>query len=59
VDYGDYRDVAGIKVPFKITSSWFDGRLAIQLSEVQPNVPVDAAKFNKPAPPPAAPKASR
>ncbi|MEQ1947767.1 MAG: photosynthetic reaction center cytochrome c subunit family protein [Bryobacteraceae bacterium] len=59
VDYADYRDVAGIKVPFKITSSWFDGRVALELTDVQPNAAVDASKFAKPAAPPPAPKASR
>ena len=50
VDYADYRDVGGIKMPFKMVFAWMDGRDAIQLSEVQTNVPVDAARFGKPAP---------
>ncbi len=49
VDYSDYRDVGGIKMPFRMTFAWLDGRDAIQLSEVQTNVPIDAAKFGKPA----------
>jgi photosynthetic reaction center cytochrome c subunit len=52
VDYSDYRDVAGVKMPFKRVISWVDGRVIIELSEVQPNVNVDAAKFAKPAAPP-------
>ena len=48
VDYSDYRDVNGIKMPFHLTFAWLDGRDAIQLSEVKTNVPVDAAKFGKP-----------
>jgi photosynthetic reaction center cytochrome c subunit len=51
VDYSDYRDVAGVKVPFKRVISWVDGRVIIELSEIQPNVNVDASKFNRPAPP--------
>jgi hypothetical protein len=51
VDYSDYREVNGVKVPFKSTVTWTDGRSDIELSSVQPNVPVDAAKFGKPAPP--------
>ncbi len=47
-DYDDYRDVGGIKFPFKITFSWLDGRDAYQLSEVKTNVPIDASKFDKP-----------
>jgi len=53
VDYGDYRDVGGIKVPFRMIFAWMDGRDAIQLSEVQINVPIDAAKFGRPPASPA------
>jgi len=49
-DYADYRDVAGIKMPFRWTVAWLDGRSTFELTEVQPNVPVDAARFAKPAP---------
>jgi hypothetical protein len=49
VDYGDYRDVAGVKVPFKLLVTWLDGRSTIQLTEVQPNVAIDASQFARPA----------
>jgi photosynthetic reaction center cytochrome c subunit len=49
VDYADYRDVNGIKMPFHLTFAWLDGRDAIQLSEVKANIPIDAAKFGRPA----------
>ena len=49
VDYADYRDVAGVKMPFRWTISWLDGRSTTELSGVQPNAPVDAAKFARPA----------
>lgn len=48
VDYTDYRDVGGIKMPFHLTFAWLDGRDAIQLSDVQTNVPIDPAKFERP-----------
>lgn len=48
VDYTDYREVNGIKMPFHITFAWLDGRDAIQLSEVKINVPIDEAKFGHP-----------
>jgi hypothetical protein len=48
MDYADYRDVGGIKFPFKYTFSWLDGRDAFQLSDVKTNVPIDAVKFGKP-----------
>ena len=50
IDYSDYRDVGGIKMPFHVTFAWLDGRDAIQLSEVQTNVPIDSSKFERPAP---------
>src|SRR5690242_15051357 len=49
VDYSDYRDVAGVKMPFHYTVTWTDGRSTTDLSSIQPNVPVDASKFAKPA----------
>jgi len=51
IDYADYRDVSGIKMPFHLTKTWVDGRAIIELSSIQANVPIDAAKFAKPAPP--------
>jgi photosynthetic reaction center cytochrome c subunit len=48
VDYDDYRDVNGIKIPFRWTFSWLDGRDAFELSDVQLNVPIDVAKFGTP-----------
>ena len=51
IDYSDYRDVSGVKVPYRWTLSRPGGRFTIQVSEMQQNVPVDDAKFVKPAPP--------
>jgi hypothetical protein len=48
VDYSDYRELAGIKVPYKMIVTWLDGRSIILLSEVQANVPIDASKFARP-----------
>lgn len=56
IDYGDYREVAGLKMPFRTIVTWTNGRSVTELSDVQPNVPIDAAKFGKPpvpVPPPA------
>jgi hypothetical protein len=50
VDYSDYRDVAGVKVPFRSVVTWTDGQNTIALSQVQPNVAIDAARFARPAP---------
>ena len=49
-DYSDYRDVAGVKMPFKIVVTWTNGQNTILLTQVQPNIPVDAARFARPAP---------
>ena len=48
IDYADYREVAGVKMPFRWTVTWLSGRSTIELTEVQPNVRIDAAKFAKP-----------
>src|SRR6266566_8736469 len=50
IDYADYREVNGIKFPFRITFAWLDGRDSIVLNEIKANVPVSEAKFGRPAP---------
>jgi photosynthetic reaction center cytochrome c subunit len=52
IDYSDYREVAGVKMPFHWTTTWTDGQATTELSEVTPNVAIDAAKFVRPAPAP-------
>ena len=49
VDYADYRDVAGVKIPFRRTVSQTYMQMNIELSDVQPNVSIDAARFARPA----------
>jgi outer membrane lipoprotein-sorting protein len=51
IDYEDYRDVAGVKLPFKWTFAWQSGQGRYELTEVQPNVTIDAARFAQPAAP--------
>jgi hypothetical protein len=51
IDFSDYRDVSGVKIPFRWTVTWTDGRSITELSQVQPNAAMDAARFAKPAPP--------
>jgi len=48
IDYADYRDSDGVKIPFRWTLARPSGRFTIQVSEVKQNVPVDDAKFVKP-----------
>ena len=49
IDYSDYRDVAGVKLPFTWTVSQTYMQMKIVLSSIEPNVPVDPARFAKPA----------
>lgn len=56
IDYADYRDSGGVKIPYRWTLARPSGKFTIQLSEVKENVPVDDAKFVKPASPPEPPK---
>jgi photosynthetic reaction center cytochrome c subunit len=59
IDYADYRNADGVKIPFRWTLARPGGRFTIQISDVKQNVPVDDAKFAKPAAPPAAPADQR
>jgi len=51
IDYADYRDADGVKVPYRWTLARPGGRFTIQIEQIQPNVPIDDTKFAKPAPP--------
>jgi len=55
IDYADYREVDGVKIPLRWTLARPGGRFTIQVSEVKQNVPVDDAKFAKPPAPPEGP----
>jgi hypothetical protein len=48
IDYDDYRDVAGIKMPFTWTTSLTYMQSTITLENLQANVPVDASRFAMP-----------
>jgi photosynthetic reaction center cytochrome c subunit len=47
-DYEDYRAVAGVRIPFKWTRTWLDGRSQFELTDVQPNVNIPADRFAGP-----------
>jgi hypothetical protein len=51
VDFEDYREVGGMKLPFTIRVSSIDSYFSSTrtFSEIKLNVPVDLMKFNKPA----------
>jgi photosynthetic reaction center cytochrome c subunit len=48
IDFADYRETNGVKVPYRWTLARPSGRFTIQISDMQQNVPVDDAKFVKP-----------
>jgi hypothetical protein len=49
IDYGDYREVNGVKIPSKWILSWLDGRTVFTLTNLRANVTIDASKFAAPA----------
>jgi outer membrane lipoprotein-sorting protein len=55
IDYADYREADGVKIPFRWTLSRPGNHFTIQIDQVQQNVPVDDAKFVAPPPPPPPP----
>jgi len=50
VDYDDYRDVAGVKLPFKYSYAWVSERDDWTMSGYEANVKIDDAKFGRPDP---------
>jgi hypothetical protein len=50
VDYSDYRDVSGLKMPHRFVFSWLDGKHTVELKQIRTNVPIDPARFGKPDP---------
>ncbi len=51
ITFDDYREVDGIKLPFVMHFSLGEFAFVIKLSEVKHNLPIDDAKFDKPAAP--------
>ena len=53
IDYADYREANGVKIPYRWTLARPSGRFTIQITELQQNVPLDDARFAKSVPQPA------
>jgi photosynthetic reaction center cytochrome c subunit len=49
IDYADYREAGGVKIPYRWTLARPGGRFTIQVSEEKENVPVEDGKFARPA----------
>jgi hypothetical protein len=49
IDYADYREVDGVKIPFSwtIKRSW--SKAIMRIEEIKQNVAIDDAEFEKPS----------
>jgi photosynthetic reaction center cytochrome c subunit len=52
IDYSDYREVSGVKVPFTVRHATWNAVTTQRFADVKINAPVDDAVFGKPAPKP-------
>lgn len=50
IDYSDYRDAGGIKVPFTRVVTQTYMQMTVELTDLQPNATIAATRFAKPAP---------
>lgn len=51
IDFADYKDVAGVKIPYRWTLGRPNGSFTIQIEQAQANTPIDDAKFTRPEAP--------
>jgi outer membrane lipoprotein-sorting protein len=52
IDYSDYGDVSGVKMPFGLLITWTNGQSTIRLKEIRTNVAIADARFARPNVPP-------
>lgn len=55
IDYADYKEMGGVKTPYRWTIARPSGQFTIQVEQGQQNVPIPAEKFASPLPAPASP----
>ncbi len=48
IDYSDYRDVNGVKLPHHLVLTWTDGQNTYAFKQIRPNVPIEATRFAGP-----------
>src|SRR5262249_38698413 len=53
IDFADYRDADGLKIPFKWTQARPGNRFTIEVDSLQQNIAIDDAKFSPPSQKPA------
>ncbi len=51
IDYADYSDTNGVKIPYQWTLTRTNGTFTIRINSVQQNVPIDEKLFVMPPPP--------
>jgi hypothetical protein len=47
-DYSDYKDVAGVKMPFTIKRTSWNAVDTLTIADIKPNAQIDDAKFARP-----------
>lgn len=50
IDYADYRDAGGVKLPHQWMVTWTNGQSIWRVNEVQADAAIPAGRFAKPAP---------
>lgn len=50
IDYSDYREVSGVKLPHQWVVTWTNGQSTWRVREIQADIPIPAGRFAKPAP---------
>ncbi len=48
IDFADFRELDGVKIPYRWSLARADARFTIQIENAQANVPIDGAIFTKP-----------
>jgi outer membrane lipoprotein-sorting protein len=48
IDYSEYRDVGGVKLPFAWIITWTNGQSTIKLKEIRTNVAIPEPRFARP-----------
>ena len=49
-DFSDYRESGGVRKPYQWVRVWTNNRVVFKLTDVRINAPVDASRFQRPAP---------
>jgi outer membrane lipoprotein-sorting protein len=55
IDYADYRDTSGVKIPYQWTLTRTNGSFTIRINSVEQNVPINEKLFVMPPPTPMPP----